>query len=246
MTGRREHYLSLVIPIFNGAACLRRSWAELQTAVKRWEAELILVNDGSTDETASVLASLDPAPTVVNLPRNRGKGQAVAEGMRRARGRFRFFTDVDLDYPLEQLESFVAALEAGADLVIASRVMEESRFELRTSTIPYVHSRHRLSRVFNALVRLTLLPGLLDTQAGFKGFTAVAAEALFAELRCESFAFDLEILARARRLGFSIVELPVTFRYREDPSTFKLMRHGALLMRDLARLILIHRLGRST
>jgi dolichyl-phosphate beta-glucosyltransferase len=139
----------------------------------------------------------------------------------------------------------VAALEAGADLAIASRIMEESRFELRTSTIPYVHSRHRLSRLFNALVRFTLLPGLLDTQAGFKGFTAAAAEALFAELRCKSFAFDLEILARARRLGLSVVELPVTFRYREDPSTVKLLRHGALLVRDLARLSLLFRLGRS-
>jgi dolichyl-phosphate beta-glucosyltransferase len=234
-------YLSLVIPVHNGADRLPGA---LQT-VADWLcrasvlSELVLVDDGSEPRTAAVLRAFAAGTAGVRLivnDRNRGKGYAVARGMSAAVGCFRVFTDADLAYPIEEVERILAALETGVDIAIACRVLPDSRYVISPSFFPYLYTRHVMSRTFNWAVRHTLLPGLLDTQAGLKGFSARAAERVFRNLRVTGFGFDVELLYVARRLGLSIVQTPVRFRYESEPSTLHFTRDAVTMLGDLARI----------
>lgn len=234
-------YVSLVIPVHNGADRLP---AALQ-AVAGWlcgqaqAAELVLVDDGSGPRTAALLRDFVAATAGTTLlvnPSNRGKGHAVARGMLAARGRFRVFTDADLAYPVEDIERILAPLEAGSDLAIACRVLPDSRYVISPTFFRYLYTRHVMSRTFNWVVRHTLLPGLLDTQAGLKGLTAQAAEAVCSRLTIPGFGFDVELLHVARRLGLTITQTPVRFRYDSEPTTLRFVHDGAMMLGDLARI----------
>ena len=234
-------YLSLVIPVHNGGARLQ---ATLQ-AVADWLcrasvlSELVLVDDGSEARTAEVLrdfASGTAGVTLLVNERNRGKGYAVARGMAAATGCFRVCTDADLAYPIEEVERILVTLETGVDIAIACRVLPDSRYVISPSFFPYLYTRHVMSRTFNWAVRHTLLPGLLDTQAGLKGFSARAAEKVFRNLTVTGFGFDVELLYVARRLGLSIQQTPVRFRYDSEPSTLHFTRDAFRMLGDLARI----------
>ena len=241
MVAERGVALSLVVPVYDCTGRLERTLAELAAFLDRApvRTELILVDDcGPRPETPALLRRIASRPDVQLLrnDRNRGKGYSVTRGMLSGSGAYRVFTDADLAYPLDEVWKIVAALESGADVAIACRVLPDSEYEMSSSYLRYLYTRHVMSRAFNQLVRATLLPGVLDTQAGLKGFTAAAAAAVFPRVRINGFGFDLECLFLARMLKLAVQQVPVRFRYDSEPSTVRFVRDAGTMAADLARI----------
>jgi len=231
--------ISLIVPVRNGAAYLPATLASVGEFLGRETcAEAILVDDGSEPAAAGLLASFAARTPRVQLlvnSSNQGKGASVARGMLAARGRHRIFTDADLAYPLDQVAAISAALDRGFDVAIACRVLPESRYLMSPTFFHYLYTRHLMSRAYNAVVRWALLPGILDSQAGLKGFTARAAEIVFPRLTIARFGFDVEALFVARRHNLRTTQVPVSFRYDSEPTTVRLAQDGKTLVGDLVR-----------
>lgn len=205
--------LSVVIPAFNEEARLPGTLAAILPYLRdRGESfEVVVVDDGSKDRTAAIAETAGPEVRLLRNPGNRGKGYSVRNGMLNARGAWRLMSDADLSTPIEELDRLKAALQDGDGVAIASRAMSNSNLEKRQSL-----ARESSGRFFNLIVRWRHLPGIKDTQCGFKLFSAAAAEAAFRNSRLDGFAFDVEALVRARRAGFGIREVPVTWRNDEQ------------------------------
>jgi dolichyl-phosphate beta-glucosyltransferase len=202
--------LSVVIPAFNEAARLPRTLERVRAFLQArgGSHEVLVVDDGSTDGTAALARGAGGAwLTVLENGVNRGKGFSVRRGMLAARGERRLMSDADLSTPIEELDALWARMDQGYDVVIASRALPQSRVEVHQGAF-----RENIGRLFNLLVRTAALPGLRDTQCGFKLFSAAAAEAAFSRTRLDGFAFDVEALFVARALGFRVAELPVVWR----------------------------------
>lgn len=234
-------HLSLVLPVYHCAGRLERTLDELAKFLDGapHASEVVLVDDrGRHPHATALLRQFAARPDVRLLEndRNRGKGYSVRRGMLAARGRHRVFTDSDLAYPLREVRRITDALEQGADVAIACRVHPDSAYELHSDYLHYFYTRHAMSRAFNRLVRFALLPGVLDTQAGLKGFTADAARAIFPQVRIAGFGFDLECLYLARRLALRVEQVPVSFRYDDEPSTVRFLRDAGTMIADLARI----------
>jgi len=200
--------------------------------------EIVIVDDFSERSTAMLVENFaedNEATVVFRNDRNRGKGHAVARGMLNATGAFRIFVDSDLAYPSSQIIKLLRGLESGSDVVIACRVLPESRYVMSPTFFHYLYTRHLMSRLFNRLAQRVLLPGILDTQAGLKGFTAHAAETIFSRQTLCGFGFDLECLYIARWHDLKIEQMPVEFHYGDEPSTISFAKHGAEMLMDLIR-----------
>lgn len=201
--------LSVVIPAYNESArlldTLQRCAARLETLVPSWE--IVVADDGSADATREIVRRMADADARVRLSTGAhgGKGAAVRRGMLAARGTWRFFADADLSMDLDQLPRFFGA---GGDVTIASREAPGAQ------RIGEPWSRHVIGRAFNLVVRLFAVPGVHDTQCGYKLFSARAVQELFPIARLNGFAFDVELLYLARRAGLTIREVPVTWSYR--------------------------------
>jgi dolichyl-phosphate beta-glucosyltransferase len=231
-------HLSLIVPVYNGADRLPASLEELRVFLRAqpYSWELILVDDCSNAETRAILerfAASMPEVRLIRNEENRGKGNAVTRGMRAAVGKYRVFTDADLAYPATEVGKILADLEGGADVAIACRVLAESRYLMSPTFFSYLYTRHVMSRVFNAMVRLTLIPRVLDTQAGLKGFTAHAAEIVFPRITIPRFGFDVEALFIAKKHALSLAQTAVFFRYDEEPTTVRFAEDVIRMMRDL-------------
>jgi dolichyl-phosphate beta-glucosyltransferase len=224
--------LSVVIPAYNEAArlppTLQRICGYLRSQGRPFE--IVVVDDGSSDGTAAV-AEREGAPsaTVVRVEPNRGKGHAVRLGMLRARGALRLITDADLSTPIEDLALLRARLEEGYDVAIGSRALSASNVEVHQ---PWY--REMAGRAFNHFVRLAALPGLFDTQCGFKLWRDEAAREAFSLGRLDGFCFDVEALFIARRRGRRIAEVPVT--WRNDSATRVGAFRGMVAFADLLRI----------
>ena len=206
-----EPTYSIVIPAYNEGTRLGATLEKVLTYVhaQGWEAEVIVVNDGSRDNTSDIVrayAAKDPALRLVENPGNRGKGFSVRIGMLTARGRVVIFSDADLSSPIEEAPKLLQALEAGADIAIGSRWL---RAETQTQRQPLY--RQVFGRVFNLLLRLTLGLQFKDTQCGFKAFKRPAVQAIFPLQKIERWGFDPEILYLARKFGFKVHEVPVAW-----------------------------------
>jgi hypothetical protein len=236
------HRLSVIVPVFNGASFIADRLRELVAYLDGLgaAAELIVVDDGSTDATAAqvrIVRDGKPGPIrLLHSAQNQGKGAAIAFGVRVAAGERIVFLDADLAYPPSEIAAITAALDAGADVAIASRVHPGSRYVIRPSFFRYLYLRHIVGRLFNWLVRLVLLPGLTDTQAGLKGFTAAAASQLFSAPLPRRFSFDLGLLLRARQLDLVVREIPVCYRYDSEPSTVRFAVDTLAVVRDMVLL----------
>lgn len=233
--------LSIVIPTWNGGARLSQTLDHLREFRSTLDAptEIVIVDDCSEASTARIaadFASDNEFAIVLRNERNRGKGYAVARGMQQARGENRVFVDSDLAYPSCQISKLLSALKAGNDVAIASRVLPESRYVMSPAFFHYLYTRHLMSRLFNRVTQQILLPGILDTQAGLKAFTARAAEVIFSRQTLSGFGFDLECLFIARLHGLTIAEVPVDFYYNSEPSTISFIRHGTQMLGDLLRI----------
>ena len=233
-------HLSIVIPTWNGGQQLSATLAhlgEFRTRLK-FQTEIVIVDDCSGHSTARIagdFADKNELTVVLRNEMNQGKGHSVARGMLHASGAYRIFVDSDLAYPSCQITKLLGALESGSEVAIACRVLPESRYVMSPTFFHYLYTRHLMSRVFNRLAQQVLLPGILDTQAGLKGFTAHAAQTIFSRQTLCGFGFDLECLFIARLHGFKIEQVPVDFYYTDEPSTISFARHGAEMLMDLVR-----------
>ena len=235
--------MSVVVPVLNGARFMGDNLRALVSFLEaRGDGELVVVDDGSTDGTASVVReALAQRNTRVSCrlltnQHNRGKGYSVRRGLLAARGDWRLFVDADLTYPCDNFAAVEDALRRGADLAIASRVHPNSRYVMAPEFFRHVYTRHHMGRVFNALVRHTVVKGISDTQAGLKGFRRQAVVQLLPRLKMDRFSFDVELLSIAQRLGLRIEEVPVSFIYCKEPSSLQLARDGAQMISDLLEL----------
>jgi dolichyl-phosphate beta-glucosyltransferase len=183
----------------------------------------------------SAFAQSRPFTVYLRNESNAGKGASVARGMLAATGELRVFTDADLAYPPSEIGKIVADLEGGADVAIACRVLPESRYLMSPSFFHYLYTRHLMSRAFNLLVRMTLLKDVRDSQAGLKGFTARAAQAVFSRLSIPRFGFDVEALFIAQRHRFTVRQTAVFFRYDEEPTTVKFTQSIFQMLTDIVR-----------
>jgi dolichyl-phosphate beta-glucosyltransferase len=232
--------LSVIIPAYNEAQrilpTLARVHAYLSAQPLRYE--IIVVDDGSRDDTAAVVeAARIPHLTLLRQTPNRGKGAAVRMGMLAARGQIRVMSDADCSMPPEQLPRLLAPILAcKAEISIGSRYAPGAKTDVKQ---PWY--RVWWSRLANRVIQRSLVPGVRDTQCGFKAFTAEAARDLFGRGRIDGWAFDLEILALARRAQFSIAEVGVEWtddrRSRVNPlkDMWKVIREALTIRRNLRR-----------
>lgn len=202
---------SIVIPAYNESARLAASLEKVLAYVhaQGWDAEVLVVNDGSRDNTAEIIrefAAKDPIVKLLDNPGNRGKGYSVRSGMLHAQGQVLLFSDADLSAPIEEAPKLLQALESGADIAIGSRWL---RAETQTQRQP-LH-RQLFGRIFNLMLRVSLGLQFADTQCGFKAFKRAAAEAIFPLQKIERWGFDPEILFLARKMGFKVQEVPVAW-----------------------------------
>lgn len=230
--------LSVIVPVYNGAAFISETFQELVDYLEKLEEEyeLLFVDDGSRDNTGSILEELAGRHPRVFLSRNginRGKGHTVRMGMNQAQGDFLVFTDADLAYPPTEIGKIVHTLREGADLAIATRVAPASRFIMSPEFFGYIYTRHLGSRLFNWLVRKVLDLSILDSQAGLKGFSRKAKEIVFNRQTLEGFTFDVELIYIAKKFGLAVREVPVVFRYFSEPTTVSFMRQSLASLKDL-------------
>ena len=200
--------------------------------------ELIVVDDGSSDGTPGLVEKFQPVRpqiSLIKVPVNTGKGNAVREGMLHAKGILMLFADADGSTPIEELKKLELAIHAGADIAIASRAKASSDTEVRTRWY-----RRVLGRIFNACVNFLILPGIADTQCGFKLFTRKAARFLFSHQRSRQFSFDVELLFLAQKTGLLIEEIPVNW-HNVPKSKVNLLVDSMKMFRDIFRFRIWHR-----
>jgi dolichyl-phosphate beta-glucosyltransferase len=202
------------VPAYNEAQRLPTSLAALQDflTAQSYTAEVIVVENGSVDDTAGVVMQLmDSLPDLRLIQlKQRGKGQAVRTGVLEACGEVIFLCDADLSMPLTEIPRFLQTLNDGYDIVVGSR---EGPGAIRYGEPQY---RHIMGRVFNKLVQMLAVPNLEDTQCGFKAFAAAPAHELFRRQTLAGWAFDVEILYLARKLGYRVAELPIEWHFNHD------------------------------
>jgi glycosyltransferase involved in cell wall biosynthesis len=208
-----EKTYSIVIPAYNESARLGLTLEKIIDCVNssQWDAEIVVVNDGSRDDTAAIARSFAekyPQISVIENPGNRGKGYSVRNGMLHATGKILLFSDADLSSPLEEAAKLFSAIHAGADVAIGSRWLDA---DLQTRKQPLY--RQLFGRIFNLILRVVLGLKFKDTQCGFKAFTRAAALAIFPLQHIERWGFDPELLFLARKMGFHAVEVPVRWAH---------------------------------
>jgi dolichyl-phosphate beta-glucosyltransferase len=206
---------TIVIPAYNESVRIRPTLHALLRHVQEqnWDAEILVVNDGSTDDTAQIVREYGlahPQVLLVENPGNRGKGYSVRNGMLHARGDICLFTDADLSSPITEAQKLFDAIARGADIAIGSRWL---RSELQTERQPLY--RQLFGRIFNLVLRVVLGLHFADTQCGFKAFRHAAAQRIFPLQKIERWGFDPEILYLARRAGLQVEEVPVVWAHSE-------------------------------
>jgi dolichyl-phosphate beta-glucosyltransferase len=225
--------LSLVIPALNEQARLPYTLSEIERYVceVQLDCEVIVVDNGSRDATSVVVQQ-----AAIRFPRlrlmrtdRRGKGLAVRTGVLAAQGRVVLFADADLSWSVEDLSRFAAMIdEQRASVVIGSREGHDAR---RIGEPAY---RHLMGRVFNGVVQALAVPGIEDSQCGFKAFSRDAARAVFSRQRIDGFGFDVEVLFLARRLGYDVSVVPLRWEHKEN-SRVAPVRDTLLMLSDVVR-----------
>lgn len=229
--------LSFIIPAYNEASRIEKSLATaleyFSTQPYSWE--ILVVDDGSADATAEIVRGYaDRGITLLAQPRNQGKGAAVRRGMLEGKGAVRIFSDADFSTPVTETARVLDGLK-GFDIVIGSRAIDTSYVQKHQ---PWY--RETMGKIFNLLVQVVAVRGIHDTQCGFKGFTAAAAEAVFSRTKIDGFSFDVEALYIARRLGFSIKEIPVAW-FNDERSTLNPISDSIKMFRELLKVRALHR-----
>lgn len=210
-------FLSVVIPAYNEAKRLPHTLhavlAYLRKQSYTWE--VAVVDDGSRDSTADQVRAImktEPQLKLLQYGRNHGKGFAVRHGLQHVSGQYRLFMDADNSTSLDHFGKFLPDLQAGYNIVIGSRDVPGAQVEIHQAWW-----KERLGDLGNVWIRFWAVPGIYDTQAGFKVFSAQAVEAVFPYLTLDGWAFDVEALAVAQQRGLRIAERPI--RWLNDPDS---------------------------
>ncbi len=222
--------LSIIIPAHNEALRLPQTLEQIRAYLlqRAITAEVLVVENASTDDTAAVVREWQegmPQLRLIEL-KEAGKGNAIRHGMQAACGKYRLMADADLSMPIEDTDKFLEAAQQGAQVIIASRELPGSK------RVGEPLKRHLVGRIFNLLVRWVALPGLQDTQCGFKCFEARAAEQIFSKQTLSGWSFDVEVLVIAREMGYQIVEVPITWVYNAG-TRISVLRDSFKMARDL-------------
>jgi len=226
---------SIIIPAYNEAARLGATLQRVLEYIRaqRWNAEVIVVNDGSRDNTADLVreyASANPVLRLLENPGNRGKGYSVRNGMLHANGEILLFSDADLASPIEEAPKLFEAIESGADVAIGSRWLRPELQKQRQSLL-----RQLYGRIFNIALRLLLGLKFKDTQCGFKVFTRSSARAIFPLQQIERWGFDPELLYLARRKKLRVTEVPVEWSHQEG-TRISPLRDGLRMFSEVLRI----------
>ncbi|MDD5098932.1 MAG: glycosyltransferase family 2 protein [Candidatus Colwellbacteria bacterium] len=208
-------YLSVIIPAWNEADAIADTLADIDKHLQSadFDYEIVVVNDGSSDNTADIVQKLEPAIKGLRLldnKINKGKGKVVRQGMLDAKGKFRLFTDADNSTSVDHFFKMIPYLEGSEgkkyDVVIGSRDIKGAKL-----VPPQPFYRRALGNIGNIIIQIFLLPGLKDTQCGFKCFSEEVAEKVFPIMRINRWAIDVEALSLAKAMKYGIKEIPVTW-----------------------------------
>ena len=224
---------SIVIPAYNEAARIQNALDQVAACIqaRNWSAEVVVVDDGSRDQTAEIVrafAQNHPEVRLLQNPGNHGKGYSVRNGILHSFGEVVMFTDADLSSPMEEAERLLAALDYGADVAIGSRWMDRTR-----QTIHQPLYRQFFGRCFNGVTRAIMGLPYADTQCGFKAFTRAAAQTVFQLQTIERWGFDPEILFIARKRGYRVDEVPVSWAH-DERTRISYLRDGTRMLQDIA------------
>jgi glycosyltransferase involved in cell wall biosynthesis len=227
--------LSIVIPAYNESARIEATLASVLECVetRHWDAEILVVDDGSTDNTAAIVQkwmARNPHLHLVKNPGNRGKGYSVRNGLLQAAGNIVMFTDADLSAPIEEAELLIEAIDAGADVAIGSRWLDKQK-----QTVYQPLYRRFFGRCFNWVTRKVIGLPFKDTQCGFKAFRRDTAQTIFRLQTIERWGFDPEILFIARKLKYTIVEVPVTWGH-DERSRISYLKDGMKMLEEMGQI----------
>ena len=205
-------HLSVIIPAYNEEKRLPRTLKDISEYLSQqdYDSEILVVSDGSTDKTVEVVKNLMPPIKnlkILDFEQNQGKGFAVRQGMLKAKGNYRLFTDADNSTSIDQVEKMWSYFEKGDDVVIGSRDSKDTKGARQA--VPQPAWKRFLGNLGNIGVQVVALWGIWDTQCGFKAFTKKAAEDIFKRCKINRWAFDVEVLVLARKLGYKIGIIPV-------------------------------------
>lgn len=232
--------VSLIIPIYRAETFLSDSLQKIDTYIRSMGAqwELVLTIDASPDRSADICREFAQqehpyAVKVIDNPTNLGKGGNLKRAMLEAAGEYRIFIDCDLAYDLTDVTKMLEALRSGHDVAIASRAHPDTLYTINPKDFHYLYTRHLSSRLYNVVISHTLLRFCSDTQAGLKGFSGQAADFIFSQTRLTGFSFDIEVLYLADRSQLRVIEVPVHFRYAQEPSTMDFLRDAMRMLRDI-------------
>ena len=232
-------YLSVVIPAYNEEKRLPRSLDDVLAFLKsqKFESEIILSDDGSQDQTVAVAEDrLKGFPhRILTTPHNRGKGNAVRQGMLAATGQYILFTDADQSTPIEEVSRFLTLMQNDYDIVIGSRALPDSQVEIHQPPL-----REFMGRVFNRIAQLVSFHSIHDSQCGFKCFRQDIAKILFGLQKLDGFSFDSEIIYLAQKKGCRILEAPVIWR-NSTQTRVRLLSDPVNMFCDLLKIRWLHR-----
>ena len=234
-----EIYLSVVIPAFNEEERIEETLSEIELYLKKqdYPYEIIVVDDGSEDNTAKLIRNSTAYNHTVHLlwnEGNKGKGYSVKRGMLEARGEYILFSDADLSTPVEEVEELMPWFDRGYDIVIGSRGLPQSNIVIHQPLY-----RETMGRIFNLLVQLLTIKGIKDTQCGFKCFRGDVARDIFNRQTLSGFSFDVEVLYIATKLNYRIKEVPINW-YNSPRTKVNALTDSLKMFFDLLRIRFKH------
>jgi len=228
-------FLFVIIPAYNEEARIKNTLEKIHSYLKNqdYTYEIIIVNDGSTDNTWALVNEIAQKIKEVRIlknEKNRGKGFTIKKGFLNAKGKYLLFTDADLSTPIEEVEKLISWLKKGYDIAIGSRALKESHIQIHQ---PWY--RELAGRIFNLFVQAMAVPGIKDTQCGFKCFTQKAALEICERQKIEKFSFDVEMLYIGRKLGYKIKEVPICW-FNNPHTKVNFLKDGYRMCLDLIRI----------
>lgn len=232
-----ECEFSIIIPAYNEDGVIGETLRYLQDFLQgRFSYEIIVVDDGSQDQTCQIVEELalkHPSILLYREHKNQGKGMAVKKGILNSRGKVVFYTDADLPYSIQMIFTYIKAIRDGADIAVGCRAHKESYYNIHQRYILYILSRHLIGMTYIRIVRTLMGLDMRDTQCAFKCLRGAVARDLFSRVRRKGFSFEVEVLLMAIKKELCVIELPVIYKYKGEKSHVIIVRDSLKMLLDL-------------